>query len=388
MKNNYTISFAQNREDIILSSFFLNKKKGFYVDIGANDPKDDSVTKYFYDIGWNGINVEPSPMLFERLQVHRKRDINLNIGISNKEGVLNFREYEGHGLSTFSEQRKGELAQNQESYTTKYKDYAVKVLKLKDVIKQYCSDKHIDFMKIDVEGYEYEVIESNDWSQYRPSVLCIESNHMNKDWTIMLSKNNYYKVYNDGLNDYYIDEKSKDINFDYLNSAVGRKIISSYAASEIEDLDSDLTEALKQCQKMELENQIARERIAPLIFENQELRQKINDSKRLRKQAIELAKTIDKIVMVHIKKLDYKTIISSEDKNNIEIVTKKSTEELKKDLEIIDINCLYDSKQGIIIKKKKAYLVVNTTYNFTKKHVKKTAIISYKVAKKIKRGLK
>ena len=71
------ISYAQNGEDIILNRVFMGEKNGFYIDVGAGKPNDDSVTKVFYDLGWRGINIEPHPENFHLLDKERKRDINL-----------------------------------------------------------------------------------------------------------------------------------------------------------------------------------------------------------------------------------------------------------------------------------------------------------------------
>ena len=98
------ITYSQNREDLLLSGFFDLTKHGFYVDVGANHPIHDSVTKYFYDRGWRGINIEPNPNIYALLVEDRPRDINLQIGVSNVKGSLKLREYPaGDGLSTFSE---------------------------------------------------------------------------------------------------------------------------------------------------------------------------------------------------------------------------------------------------------------------------------------------
>ena len=99
-----TLSYAQNLEDILLNRVFDNRSHGFYIDIGANDPIEDSVTKLFYERGWHGINVEPLPSVFEVLSADRPRDINLPVGLSNGEGTLTFYEVPAgsKGLSTFS----------------------------------------------------------------------------------------------------------------------------------------------------------------------------------------------------------------------------------------------------------------------------------------------
>jgi FkbM family methyltransferase len=372
MNNKYTVSYSQNREDIIIASFFLNKKDGFYIDVGANEPYEDSVTKYFYDLGWNGINIEPSPWLYKKMVEARERDINLNIGISNKKGTLDFREYEGHGLSTFSKDRKNELEKENNNLVSNYRDYTVDVITLKEIFEKYVKDKKVDFLKIDVEGYEYNVIEGNDWKKYRPVVLCIEANHINRNWQSILIDNNYRLVYNDGLNDYYVDENEKDITFDYLNSAVGRHIISRYAAKDIARLNNAEKErdtALAQCQRMELENQMSKEKMMPLVFENQELRAKLNENTRLRKQVVQLLRTIDSILLVHINKLDYQIAIVDQKKEVLK--SKQSFEQLRLSAKKEDINKYYNLSSGIAVKHKKMYLIVLAVYNQSKKIVKK-----------------
>ena len=70
------ISYAQNFEDVMLARAFAGKTEGFYVDVGAMDPVDGSVTKYFYELGWSGINIEPDEEYYKRLVADRKRDCN------------------------------------------------------------------------------------------------------------------------------------------------------------------------------------------------------------------------------------------------------------------------------------------------------------------------
>ena len=80
------ITYAQVLEDFILFCIFYDVKKGFYIDVGANDPNYISVTKAFYLRGWHGINIEPLPDKYQSLMLNRKRDINLNIGAGKIEG--------------------------------------------------------------------------------------------------------------------------------------------------------------------------------------------------------------------------------------------------------------------------------------------------------------
>ncbi len=98
------VSCAQNAEDARLHRSFMGQKNGFYIDVGANCPVSLSVTKYFYELGWNGINVEPSPGPFALMTQDRKRDTNLNVGCSNHAGtmILYSGRDAGNGLSTFT----------------------------------------------------------------------------------------------------------------------------------------------------------------------------------------------------------------------------------------------------------------------------------------------
>src|SRR5262249_50071888 len=100
-------SYAQNGEDVRLRRAFAGQPTGFYIDVGANDPTELSVTRHFYDAGWHGINVEPLPKQFALLTAARKRDINLNVGCSNRTGTLELYAAgaageEISGLSTFA----------------------------------------------------------------------------------------------------------------------------------------------------------------------------------------------------------------------------------------------------------------------------------------------
>lgn len=201
------VYYSQNREDLILQSFFPGEQKGFYVDIGAFDPDVDSVTKLFYEKGWHGINVEPQVVRYEQFQKIRPRDINLNIGISTENTTLNLRTYKSEGLSTFSDTIKQEYEQAPDSDTTDYTETTIKVRPLREVFAEQ-KVKHIDFMKVDVEGLEYEVLASNDWDAFRPEVLCIEANHVKNDWHPLLKSVGYEFVFEDGLNEYFADSQT------------------------------------------------------------------------------------------------------------------------------------------------------------------------------------
>src|SRR4051794_31355449 len=94
------MSYSQNAEDVRLWRVFSKIDNGFYVDIGAADPSVGSVSRIFYDHGWSGINVEPSPA-FDELSAVRERDVNLQIAVGESEGPSRiFVTYPDLGLST------------------------------------------------------------------------------------------------------------------------------------------------------------------------------------------------------------------------------------------------------------------------------------------------
>lgn len=193
-------SYAQYNEDIILLALLHDVKNGFYVDVGANYPVIDSVTKLFYQHGWRGINIEPIPELCDQLKKDRPEDVNLNIGIAEKNGQLTF--YENIHIPGHSSFKYKKLNKN-----TEIKNYTIPTKTLKSVLKNN-NVKKIHFIKIDTEGFEDEVINSNDWDKYRPEVLCIESGNKDSHYRKVLKDNKYNLFISDGLNEYYLSQES------------------------------------------------------------------------------------------------------------------------------------------------------------------------------------
>ena len=207
------ISYAQNFEDVILNRLFSDRSQGFYIDVGAQHPRYDSVTKAFYDRGWQGINIEPVKEYFQLLQQARERDLNLNLAVGESESELEFYELEGTGLSTFDRQTAHEIAQK-DGY--QISSYQVAVKKLGDICQQHVTQA-IDFLKIDVEGWEESVVLGHDWENFRPVVVVLEATLPNspirKQTNIaqILESKSYEYVYFDGLNDYYLAQENSNL---------------------------------------------------------------------------------------------------------------------------------------------------------------------------------
>lgn len=207
------VSYAQNGEDVRLQRAFRDCDKGFYVDIGAADPTVDSVTRHFYDRGWNGINVEPVAGFLKELRAARPRDLNIGVAVSNFEGTRTFYEGpDGYGGSTFEL----EVAQAQRDQGFELRETPVPVTTLARLFEQHV-DGPIHFLKIDVEGHEREVIEGGNWEQWRPVVLVIEATvphtqiPSHEQWEKLVLGADYVFAASDGLNRFYVRAEDREL---------------------------------------------------------------------------------------------------------------------------------------------------------------------------------
>ncbi len=208
----YFTSYAQNYEDVLLWRALGHIKNGFYIDVGANDPEDHSVTKAFYLRGWYGINIEPLPMHQQKLEQERPRDINLGVAAGASDGELTL--YDVPDVRGWASPDAGVAAQHrQDGYTVA--ELTVPVRRLDGICQQYV-DRPIHFLKIDVEGFEAEVLRGMDFQRWRPWVLVIEATLPNsrvtnhESWEHLITAHAYQFAWFDGLNRYYVaDEKTE-----------------------------------------------------------------------------------------------------------------------------------------------------------------------------------
>jgi FkbM family methyltransferase len=199
------LSHAQNLEDVLLSRVFPHDD-GFYIDVGANDPEYHSVTKLLYDRGWSGINIEPMPAMCARLRDARQRDVTLNVGLASREAELTFFETPTiHGWSTFSPA----LAASYRERGIEVTERPVPVTTLALVCERWAA-RPIDFLKIDVEGFEREVLAGGDWARWRPRVVLVE-NAWPQEWEPLILGADYFFAASDRLNRYYLRAEDRDL---------------------------------------------------------------------------------------------------------------------------------------------------------------------------------
>lgn len=205
------ISYAQNFEDVMIARLFPRDYRGFYIDVGAAHPVHLSVTKHFYDAGWQGVNVEPLPDFHQRLAAARPRDVNLQAVIGTAHGQRTFFEIAELPENSTSDEHVMALLKEQGRTV---RTHEIEVLSLEHVCERYAGERVIDFMKIDVEGGELEVLQSADWQRFRPILLVIEAVVVNgreetwAGWEPVITGSGYEKVWFDGLNNFYLRQES------------------------------------------------------------------------------------------------------------------------------------------------------------------------------------
>ncbi|MEE7625934.1 FkbM family methyltransferase [Methylobacter sp. Wu8] len=256
------ISYAQNGEDVILKRVFGDKKTGCYIDIGASHPENLSVTKYFYDMGWRGINVDPLKNSMELFSQSRPDELNLNVAIDIEKGFLDFYEITDYPeLSTFSAEAAASLLEAGHKVIC----YPVERITGNELFEKYV-ESPVDFLKIDVEGRERDVIRSIDFHRYRPKVLVIEATIPNSifpgwdnfesifnfgEWEPILLNSGYILAYFDGLNRFYISEENKEmLSCFQVGLCLWDNFFIHSQVKRIADLEWNCAERMKQVEML------------------------------------------------------------------------------------------------------------------------------------------
>lgn len=167
------LCYAQDGEDLILDRLLDGQPAGFYVDVGAHHPLRFSNTYLFYLRGWRGINIDAEPGSMRPFRRYRSRDINVECGVAAQPGKLPYYRFNEPALNTF-DQAEARLKDRPPYRFVERVDVAVR--RLDDLLTEYLPvGQGIDFLTIDVEGKDREVLESNDWSRFRPRFVLAET---------------------------------------------------------------------------------------------------------------------------------------------------------------------------------------------------------------------
>ncbi len=204
-------SYAQNFEDLLLDRVFGGRSDGVYVDVGASDPVRYSVTLKFHLRGWRGVNVEPSPLFFAAVVKARRGDVNLNVaaGEAASEGTLYHCD-----IPELSTMDAGVAAALREAGRAT-EELVVPVRTLAQICREHCGDKQVDFLKVDVEGWETQVLAGTDFTRLRPRVVVVEAVRPNttepayEAWEPALLARGFTFAYFDGLNRFYVRDEDR-----------------------------------------------------------------------------------------------------------------------------------------------------------------------------------
>lgn len=207
------ISYSQNFEDVMLWRALKHVKKGFYIDVGAQDPVNDSVSKAFYERGWRGIHIEPVPEHAALLRKDRPDETVLEVALADVEGEIELNLVPDTGLSNVVDPSIQHSQIAPDRYSQRIR---VMALTLKSALVSL-RNRDIHWLKIDVEGLEEKVLKGWDSKALRPWIIVVEATIPNSSvinyasWDPILTGANYQFVYFDGLNRFYVAEEHPEL---------------------------------------------------------------------------------------------------------------------------------------------------------------------------------
>jgi len=206
------LAHGQNLEDVLIWRALQNIENGFYIDIGAQHPTVDSVSRSFYLAGWRGVHVEPSPTYAALLRAERPEEVVIQAAISSSDQAITFFEFLGTGMSTGVRH----IAEELTATGHEQREITVPSLTLARLFEQF-SGREIHWLKIDVEGMEAEVLSSWGTSTARPWLIIIESVIASDgtdtacSWRSEVTSRGYSEVFFDGLNRYFVSSEHEHL---------------------------------------------------------------------------------------------------------------------------------------------------------------------------------
>lgn len=164
--------FSQEGEDLLLWRLLQNQAHGFYVDVGAHHPFRFSNTHFFYKRGWRGINIEADPAAHALFEQHRPEDTNISCLVSDEAATYAFDIYNEPALNSAVAARRDNLGAHYHVKQTITLQARTLASILADALPPATE---IDFLSVDVEGFDLKVLASNDWARHRPRYVVVEA---------------------------------------------------------------------------------------------------------------------------------------------------------------------------------------------------------------------
>ena len=197
-----SIHYGEFGEDILINRILKNIKTGRYVDVGCYHPFKGSLTVQLYKRGWRGINIDLSKSSIDLFNLVRKKDINLNIAVSDFNGQTNY--FENSPINQQNSLIKSD--DNQKMIKTDCKN-------LNFILGENKFEK-FEYLNIDVEGNENNVIKGIDFSKYRPILITIENNNLHINDYIqsevykILTENNFTFISKIGVTNFFLNNEN------------------------------------------------------------------------------------------------------------------------------------------------------------------------------------
>ena len=213
MSNTYGLDFkGQFGQDIIAYFCLKNKKNGFYIDIGAYDGINLSNTYIFEKLGWDGFCVEASPKTFEALKKNRKCDL-YNYDVCSKNiGKTSFLISRADGLNVLEYHNTTEHKKRIERESDNNMEYIeVDTITFEELMSNYKNINHIDFMSLDIEGGELDVLRSIDFDKYSFGLITVEYNENYNEILELMNSKGYKKLMDNHWDLIFIKNNNIDI---------------------------------------------------------------------------------------------------------------------------------------------------------------------------------
>ncbi len=166
-------SYSQEGEDLVLQKLFAGRNQGFYVDVGAHHPYRYSNTYLLYKQGWVGINIDATPGSMDAFKQTRSADINLEAAVGTKNSPQKYYCFADSAFNTFSKKTADEVVKNKQSKLVDVTSLVPQTLaKVLDAHLPEGTD--VDYLNIDAEGCDLDILKSNNWIKYLPEVISVE----------------------------------------------------------------------------------------------------------------------------------------------------------------------------------------------------------------------